>query len=136
MFGDAEEFATKPAAFFHRMAARPSMDGLYPNCFERSSGARYTDPETDRDTDPDTDPYRDTDSTAPGLAFCHALNHALSSAFAHALALALAHVLAHALLLVAGAGVITFGADGDSFYEYLLKGYLQGGKQEPMLWKM
>lgn len=78
------------------MAARPSLDGLYPNCFERSSG------------------------------------------------------------------VITFGADGDSFYEYadlllafeavsagvllgwrganlcryLLKAYLQGGKQEPMLWKM
>ena len=52
------------------MSTRPSLDGLWPNCFERSSG------------------------------------------------------------------VITFGADGDSFYEYLLKGYLQGGKQEPLLWKM
>ena len=50
------------------MSTRPSLDGLWPNCFERSSG------------------------------------------------------------------VITFGADGDSFYEYLLKGYLQGGKQEPLLY--
>ena len=62
------EYAKKPAAFFRRMSTRPSLDGLWPNCFERSSG------------------------------------------------------------------VITFGADGDSFYEYLLKGYLQGGKQEPLLY--
>ena len=30
-----------------------------------------------------------------------------------------------------GGGQITFGALGDSFYEYLLKAWLQGGKTEP-----
>lgn len=28
-------------------------------------------------------------------------------------------------------GQVTFGALGDSFYEYLLKAWLQGGKTEP-----
>ena len=37
-FEGREGYATKPAAFFKRMASRPSLDGLYPNCFERSSG--------------------------------------------------------------------------------------------------
>jgi hypothetical protein len=37
-FSGLEGYATKPAAFFKRMASRPSLDGLYPNCFERSSG--------------------------------------------------------------------------------------------------
>merc|ERR1712232_479135 len=31
---------------------------------------------------------------------------------------------------------ITFGADGDSFYEYLLKVWLQGGRTEQRLWDM
>jgi hypothetical protein len=32
------EFAERPAEFFANMALRPSLDGLWPNCFERSSG--------------------------------------------------------------------------------------------------
>jgi mannosyl-oligosaccharide alpha-1,2-mannosidase len=35
-----------------------------------------------------------------------------------------------------GSGKITFGADGDSFYEYLLKAWLQGGRKEKRLWDM
>jgi mannosyl-oligosaccharide alpha-1,2-mannosidase len=35
-----------------------------------------------------------------------------------------------------GRGKITFGADGDSFYEYLVKVWLQGGKQDGKLFKM
>lgn len=37
-FNGLEGYATKPAAFFKRMASRESLDGLYPNCFERPSG--------------------------------------------------------------------------------------------------
>jgi mannosyl-oligosaccharide alpha-1,2-mannosidase len=33
-------------------------------------------------------------------------------------------------------GLLTMGADGDSFYEYLLKRWLQGGKKDDALWKM
>lgn len=33
-------------------------------------------------------------------------------------------------------GKITFGADGDSYYEYLLKAWLQGGRSEDYLWEM
>lgn len=33
-------------------------------------------------------------------------------------------------------GKITFGADGDSFYEYLVKVWLQGGQQDDELWQM
>ena len=35
-----------------------------------------------------------------------------------------------------GHGKITFGADGDSFYEYLVKGWLQSGKTDDRLWRM
>jgi len=35
-----------------------------------------------------------------------------------------------------GRGKITFGADGDSFYEYLLKAWHQGGQEEDQLWEM
>lgn len=35
-----------------------------------------------------------------------------------------------------GRGRITFGADGDSFYEYLIKGWLQSGKTDDNLWEM
>ena len=35
-----------------------------------------------------------------------------------------------------GKGKITFGADGDSFYEYLLKVWVQGGQQEDQMWNM
>ncbi|CAK0872375.1 unnamed protein product, partial [Prorocentrum cordatum] len=35
-----------------------------------------------------------------------------------------------------GKGTITFGADGDSFYEYLLKVWLQGGRKDDRLWSM
>lgn len=37
---------------------------------------------------------------------------------------------------MSGKGKITFGADGDSFYEYLLKVWLQGGRRETRLWQM
>ena len=33
-------------------------------------------------------------------------------------------------------GLLTMGADGDSFYEYLLKRWLQGGKKDDALWDM
>lgn len=33
-------------------------------------------------------------------------------------------------------GKIHFGADSDSFYEYLLKAYIQGGQQDASLWQM
>jgi len=36
----------------------------------------------------------------------------------------------------AGKGKITFGADGDSFYEYLVKVFIQGGRSEGFLWGM
>ena len=52
-------------------AHKPSVDGLWPNCFERDNG-----------------------------------------------------------------GLLTMGADGDSFYEYLLKRWLQGGKKDKALWEM
>jgi len=35
-----------------------------------------------------------------------------------------------------GKGKITFGADGDSFYEYLVKVWLQGGRKDEKLFKM
>lgn len=35
-----------------------------------------------------------------------------------------------------GHGSISLGADGDSFYEYLLKAWLQGGRKEAALWEM
>jgi len=35
-----------------------------------------------------------------------------------------------------GSGKITFGADGDSFYEYLIKAWLQGGRKEDRLWNL
>ena len=35
-----------------------------------------------------------------------------------------------------GRGKITFGADGDSFYEYLVKVWLQTGRKDERLWKM
>ena len=35
-----------------------------------------------------------------------------------------------------GRGRITFGADGDSFYEYLIKGWLQTGRKDNKLWQM
>jgi len=37
---------------------------------------------------------------------------------------------------LSGRGKITFGADGDSFYEYLLKAWLQGGRKDASLWKL
>jgi len=37
---------------------------------------------------------------------------------------------------MSGRGKITFGADGDSFYEYLLKVWVQGGQKEDSLWEM
>ncbi|CAE8620040.1 unnamed protein product, partial [Polarella glacialis] len=35
-----------------------------------------------------------------------------------------------------GRGKITMGADGDSFYEYLIKAYVQGGQRDEALWGM
>eukprot|EP00747_Dinoflagellata_sp_TGD_P107386 gnl/TRDRNA2_/TRDRNA2_170124_c0_seq7.p1 gnl/TRDRNA2_/TRDRNA2_170124_c0~~gnl/TRDRNA2_/TRDRNA2_170124_c0_seq7.p1 ORF type:complete len:552 (-),score=112.35 gnl/TRDRNA2_/TRDRNA2_170124_c0_seq7:14-1669(-) len=67
--GDAS-FAAKVNNFYETVKKHPSMDGLWPNCWER------------------------------------------------------------------GSGKITFGADGDSFYEYLLKVWLQGGREDASLWKM
>ena len=31
--------------------------------------------------------------------------------------------------------IITFGGYGDSFYEYLLKAWIQSGKKDPLLWQ-
>eukprot|EP00750_Incisomonas_marina_P015649 INCI18417.2.p1 GENE.INCI18417.2~~INCI18417.2.p1 ORF type:complete len:634 (-),score=110.27 INCI18417.2:394-2295(-) len=63
-------YGQKSATFYPYMDSRPSLDGLYPNCFER------------------------------------------------------------------GKGKITFGADGDSFYEYLVKVWLQTGRTDERLWRM
>jgi mannosyl-oligosaccharide alpha-1,2-mannosidase len=35
-----------------------------------------------------------------------------------------------------GSGKITMGADGDSFYEYLIKAWLQTGRKDKRLWRM
>ena len=67
--GDSH-FGKKSATFYPYMDKKKSLDGLYPNCFER------------------------------------------------------------------GTGKITFGADGDSFYEYLVKVWLQTGRKDDRLWRM
>ena len=63
-------FAAKANAFYASVRRKPSMDGLWPNCWQ------------------------------------------------------------------SGRGRITLGADGDSFYEYLVKGWLQTGRRDDRLWAM
>ena len=63
-------YAAKANKFYETVARKPSIDGLWPNCWQN------------------------------------------------------------------GRGRVTFGADGDSFYEYLVKGWLQTGRTDDRLWRM
>ena len=63
-------YAARANAFYNTVRSRPSIDGLWPNCWQQ------------------------------------------------------------------GRGRVTMGADGDSFYEYLIKGWLQTGKKDQRLWAM
>merc|ERR1740129_2172681 len=65
-----KSYSEKVDKFYERVRGQPSIDGLWPNCFEKAKGK------------------------------------------------------------------IHFGADSDSFYEYLLKVYIQGGEKDTSLWKM